>query len=537
MRRRLGRHALGGGDGDTTRRSRVGLAMTFHSILHRHDCADTPMAQAVAPQHFRDLNLDHVVAAVTAGRDEYDLALFFYRPLGVVADIHYRQQVMRDLEDTELFARMLSFAGRMQEMHSRLRAAEQAYYEWHKRGWQLDAAATYCVAVRQLAADLNEARPASDGLLGLRDWLNAYTAAADFASLADDTERLAAALRTVDYALVIRGLAVTVRKYQGEPDYSAEIEAVFAKFRQGDVKNYLVNFPEYPGMGHVEAQIVELVAKLYPEIFGFYKAYCENHENFIEPTLRRFEREIQFYISYRQFIDRLRAAGLPFCYPVVECQAKSVHGNDVFDLALAARLVAENRAVVPNDFFLQDGERVLVVSGPNQGGKTTLGRTIGQLHYLASLGCPVPGSDARVTLCDRILTHFEKEEHVATLRGKLQDDLLRMREVLEQATPSSLVVVNEIFASTALEDAVFLATEILQRIIALGCLGVCVTFLDELSRLGPAVVSMVSTVDPDDPARRTFKLVRRPADGRAYALAIARKHRLTYPQLKARLAS
>lgn len=184
---------------------------------------------------------------------------------------------------------------------------------------------------------------------------------------------------------------------------------------------------------------------------------------------------------------------------------------------------------------LDPEERLLVITGPNQGGKTTFCRALGQLHHLIALGCPAPGRALAVAPADRILTHFEREE-LAHGSSKLEDDLRRIRTILDLVTNRSVVLLNEILSSTTTSvDALDLASEVLGRLGRRRALVLCVTFLDELSRLDAHTVSMVAQVDPDDPARRTFHVDRGRADGRAYAMALAGRHQLTYDAVKARV--
>ncbi len=315
------------------------------------------------------------------------------------------------------------------------------------------------------------------------------------------------------------------------------MEATFAKFAQGEAKDYRVKFHESVDMDHVEANILECVARLHDDTFAKLDRFCNAHQEFQDPVITRFDREVQFYISYLEFIGGLKQAGLAFCLPRVSRTSKETLIRDTFDLALARKLVAEKSPVIRNEFALSGRERVFVVSGPNQGGKTTFARSFGQLHYLAALGCPVPGREAQLFLCDRLFAHFEREENVTDLRSKLESDLVRLHAILRDATPDSIVVLNETFGSTTLKDAVFLGRQIMERLLQLDTLGVYVTFVTELASMSDKIVSMVSTVVPDNPAQRTYKVIRRPSDGRAYAISIAEKYRLTYEALKERLAS
>lgn len=489
-----------------------------------------------APTFFRDLKLNQVVNALTLGWKEYDLAPFYYSPLSDLDSITYRQEVMQDLEIESLVEAVQSFSGRMRDMRKCLSKVKELHYKYALERWFLIAVETYVDAVKHLSLALRSNDVRSHGLCGFREYLDGYTRREAFQELATETEVLRSNLSSIHYSVLLRDGGVTVGRYDGEMDYSAVVEETFEKFRDtATTTGHRLSPYNSPGMNHVQAQVLDRLALLYPEPFGALDNFYSSHQDYLDPTVARFDREIHFYIAYLAYIEKMRHAGLTFCLPQLSQIAKEVKCRDGFDLALAHKLIAQRATVVTNDFYLSAPERILVVSGPNQGGKTTFARMFGQMQYLASLGCPVPGTDVHLFLFDQMFTHFEREENITNLRGKLQDDLVRIRDILESATPRSVIVMNEMFSSTTVKDALYLSKKVMTSISDLDTLCVWVTFLDELASFNEKTVSMVSTVNPDNPAVRTYKLQRKPADGLAYALAIAHKYRVTYGYLKERI--
>ena len=510
----------------------------FDSILFEPLCSTIKAEETEPPGFFHDLSLDRIVDAITADWEEYNLKPLYYTRPPALGTVQYRQEVMRDLQNRRVLETMKSFSKQMREMRARLKEADDAKRYEYPHAVQklfLGAVEIYCGAIERLGAELCDHSVTSRGLRAFREFVAAYLASEAFQSLTNSARRLTADLSNIRYCILLKNGSVTVRHLEEEEDYSTAVEQVFAKFRSDAPHQYRIEQRRWSGMNHIEAEVQRGVASLYPETFAALEAFCVAQAEYLDATIARFDREIQFYISCLTHLEKLRGLGLSFCLPEVSQSSKEICAKNAFDLALAWKLAERGSQVVCNDFFLRDPERILVVSGPNQGGKTTFARMIGQLHYLASLGCPVPGTAARLFFFDRLLTHFEREENITTLRGKLQDDLVRIHDILAVATSDTLIIMNEMFSSTTLEDALYLSTMVIQKLCRLDLLGVWVTFIDEIASLNEKTVSIVSNVNPDNPAIRTYKLERRAPDGLAYALAIAHKYCMTYGALMERI--
>ena len=176
---------------------------------------------------------------------------------------------------------------------------------------------------------------------------------------------------------------------------------------------------------------------------------------------------------------------------------------------LEDKLRRENRAIVPMSLALGGDERVLVISGPNTGGKTVALKTTGVAVLSAQSGIPVAAQRALLPLFDRVLVDIGDEQSIAADLSTFSAHMLNLKSMLQAATPQSLVLVDEMGTGTAPEEGAALAVALLDEFRAKNCIVLATTHHDRLKTYASTTPGVVNAAVEFDEVnlRPTYRLM------------------------------
>ncbi len=271
--------------------------------------------------------------------------------------------------------------------------------------------------------------------------------------------------------------------------------------------------------------------------------------------LQKLRPEINYYLAAVRMIEGLRDQGLPMCRPEIRPAGERIcRIEQSFNLNLARHMMGQQPGIaigpqiVLNDILLDDRSRVQILTGPNQGGKTTYTQMVGLNQLLAQAGLLIPGRAGQISPADHILTHFPHEEKLESGAGRFGEEARRLAAVFENVTAESLVLFNESLSSTSPGESIYLAQDLVRILRQVGARAIFNTHLhqlaqsiEELNEESPGngrVASLVaSRIDPSEGGLpgRSYRVAPGPPLGRSYAEEIAAVHGISYEQLLTRL--
>ncbi|MBI5244666.1 MAG: DNA mismatch repair protein MutS [Elusimicrobia bacterium] len=217
--------------------------------------------------------------------------------------------------------------------------------------------------------------------------------------------------------------------------------------------------------------------------------------------------ELGFYVGCLNLRDQLARKGEPVCFPEPLVAGKAMlSGRGLYDICLS---LSVTKRVVGSDVSA-DGKSLVMITGANQGGKSTFLRSIGLAQLMMQCGMFVPAESFHGNVCDGVFTHFKREEDAGMGNGKLDEELSRMSSMVELMTPNSIVLLNESFSSTNEKEGSEIARQIVRALLETGIKLFYVTHLFNLAQrfyLAKMDAALFLRAERLADGRRTFRLV------------------------------
>lgn len=237
----------------------------------------------------------------------------------------------------------------------------------------------------------------------------------------------------------------------------------------------------------------------------------------VDNFFKMLRTELAFYIASLNLHDALVANRLPVAFPDPSHTGERRHNvAGLYDVCLALRMPAD---IVGNS--MRTGERNFVmITGANQGGKSTFLRSIGIAQLMMQCGLFVGAEAFSAELCSALFTHYKREEDTTMKSGKLDEELARMNEIVDHIKPHSLLLFNESFAATNEREGSEIARQIVRALLDKGMKVFFVTHLHEFARWfyeNDRSDAIFLRPERREDGTRTFKLAESPPLETSYA--------------------
>ncbi len=501
--------------------------MKFISVLHQ---GNSENGECKKPEFFEDLNLDQIVKRIARIWGE-DIKEHYYDLPENRDEEDYRREILRDVKQGELFQNFCDFLTAMKQREKLAAMAEKVEEKKQIAFLHLQAMEIYWEAVEALRNALRQAELSSQGLLGFQNYLDEYLESEKNVSLRSQVQRLRKEQQSFRLRLVYEKDFLKLSLEEPQEPYEKFLEECFPQHG----KQFVSPFLAQEELTELEVELLKLFSKKHKSFFTETERLLSNTKEYVDSVILRFQQEIPYYLGFLTFRCQMEKQGFLFATPRID-SGRRMEAKGLYDLALASlNSEQENKKeVVSNDMEYREGESFFVVTGPNQGGKTTFARCLGQLVFFSKMGLDVPAESAVLPYFTNILTHFSVEESVETGRGKLMEELTRLVPMMQEKAEGAFVIINELFTTAANYDACIMGKKVLEHFIQRDCMGIYVTHLNELSKAHEKIVSLRATLNEQQ--LQTYKIVRQEAQELAGAGIQVKKYRLTYEQIKERFS-
>ena len=227
----------------------------------------------------------------------------------------------------------------------------------------------------------------------------------------------------------------------------------------------------------------------------------------VQSFFRMLQAELAFYVGCLNLHERLLALRAPFTFPEVsEVGSCRLSCRELLDVSLALSM---NDRPVGND-LAGDGKSLIIVTGANQGGKTTFLRSLGLAQLMTQCGMFAVASRLSINIVDGLFTHFKREEDATMKSGKFDEELRRINQIVHILTPHALILFNKSFAATNEREGSEIARQIVSALLERGQKVAFVSHQFALThrflqkRLNSALFLRADRLED---GRRTFKLI------------------------------